>query len=1275
MKGKIKKALSYMLILVMILGFVPDYRKTAFATELSSEDVIEIFNEDEASYEGVTAKEEATEAVIVDAGETTEAATTEAVAASDNEDAEVATTEAVITDDSEVAEVETTETITEEETKEPITEEKTSESITEEVDNEEVTEEVKEDAAFAQSQIVSFTLVSVTADAGVFPEGSVLKVSSVSNEKAEAEGIKDVIDVKRADDKNVAFYMTYDISIYDADGNEIEPDTTKGNVSVSFKDVRFVNKNLDTDVYHIVETGNGLAAEELATVSEDDITITALTDGFSYYTVEFTYNDMQYELNGDESVALSTILETVGLTGTVSAVEVSNDALFTASNESGEWVVTALCAFNTEEWMKVTIDGVEYVIIVTDDNELTDVSASTMQSAQSEFMKYLTGGGGKSFNVQGVYNGSMIQTTYGNGGYRTAVQVESGEKNNLDGFKYGKLYEYDGVQVRLFADVVDGGRAVAITYELHNKNGSPVTVKIGSSADTKVGDNDHANVYFDGNQLVMEDNSSGSSTFGAQFRIYPGEGDFTTKWYGHYSGAYENMYNSSSGSSSYSEDSGLAWSWTVDIPAGETVSKVAKLKVMKSLEIHDSNLTADLENTKVVMKVPYDDKAGLTQTLHYTIDGGADLGGDTKSTTEGALTNEFTKDIDVSAAGLNWPAGSAHTVKIWLTNNQNVNSATLTYNVFWAGNAGDTDNIKTLKFYSNSGNMFADVKAGSGTVYKLPSDTMNGFVFKGWSKNSDGSGTLYPAGTEYTIEADETLYAVFMRKVTVTFYTRSAETANFSESTGEGLKVARPDDPVNTGCEFLGWYTDYSYTSEYNFDSPVNGDISVYARWRYPIEGVYIEDVEVDYDKEAHSVDVYNDSNATITYGLSEGEYTLDEKPEFTDAGEYTVYYKLEKDGDYITGFGSAKVVINKIDITLSTNNKTKVYGDADPEFDYTVDGMVDGDVLEGVTLSRKEGENVGEYEITVADSSKVKNYNVTVDSLGKLTINPKELKDIKITIPVQTYTGKEIKPEVTIKDGEKEVPASEYTVEYADNTKAGKATITIKDVEGGNYIIETTKANFTIINPGDISVIEPETPNANGAGLADTPSDIIAKINFTDEELDAIDDGKNIFVFLEVKDISDSVSESDKKLVEGKLSGIESGVNATVGMYLDINLYKQIEGQDKVKVSETNGKLKISFEIPEKLRKENRKFYIIRIHDGVVTVITPTQNANILTFETDKFSTYALVYTDSKEADVKAPETPKSAKTGDKAPLACVVVLMFGSCLTSLYLVLRKKK
>ena len=114
--------------------------------------------------------------------------------------------------------------------------------------------------------------------------------------------------------------------------------------------------------------------EDVLPIETDGDTAVAETDGFSLYTVEFTYNDLQYVMEGDSSIALSEILDKVNLTGEVSAVEVSDTSLFSADKENGVWVVIAHKAFSTDEWMKVTINEVVYEITVTDDPETASVT-------------------------------------------------------------------------------------------------------------------------------------------------------------------------------------------------------------------------------------------------------------------------------------------------------------------------------------------------------------------------------------------------------------------------------------------------------------------------------------------------------------------------------------------------------------------------------------------------------------------------------------------------------------------------------------------------------------------------------------------------------------------------------------------------------------------------------------------------------------------------------------------------------------------------------------
>ena len=272
--------------------------------------------------------------------------------------------------------------------------------------------------AFEESKSIDGVKITVSAEEGVFPKEAVLSVEKVTVEQEKQ--VEEAVEDKRPDEQNVAVSYTYDIKVLDKDGNEIQP-ADERKVKVSFKLEEVTDSNLETNIYHITETDDGnngdekageLTAEKLIVETDGD-TATAETDGFSLYTVEFTYNALQYVLPGDSEVALSEILEKIGLTGEASEVSVSDSSLFSAAkNNSGEWIVTALKAFSTKEWMKVLISGVEYEITVTDDPDPTTV---TLTSETGEVT--LTDG----------------QTLTGEGGTNTHVTIADGATVTLSG--------------------------------------------------------------------------------------------------------------------------------------------------------------------------------------------------------------------------------------------------------------------------------------------------------------------------------------------------------------------------------------------------------------------------------------------------------------------------------------------------------------------------------------------------------------------------------------------------------------------------------------------------------------------------------------------------------------------------------------------------------------------------------------------------------------------------------------------------------------------------
>ncbi|MCR4585901.1 MAG: hypothetical protein K5686_09290 [Lachnospiraceae bacterium] len=202
--------------------------------------------------------------------------------------------------------------------------------------------------------------VEVEGDFGKEQDELTLYVSRVGAEQEEAA--MEAVETERSASQNVAVSYTFDIKVLDREENECQP-ADESKVKIAFTLDEVSDGNLETNIYHIKD-----GAEKLEVETSED-TATAETDSFSLYTVEFCYNELKYVMNGDSVIPLSEILKSVGLNGEAEAVEVSNSELFSAKKEAdGKWYVTANKPFTSTEWMKVTIEGVEYEIKVTDDN-------------------------------------------------------------------------------------------------------------------------------------------------------------------------------------------------------------------------------------------------------------------------------------------------------------------------------------------------------------------------------------------------------------------------------------------------------------------------------------------------------------------------------------------------------------------------------------------------------------------------------------------------------------------------------------------------------------------------------------------------------------------------------------------------------------------------------------------------------------------------------------------------------------------------------------------
>ncbi|HDQ7069855.1 TPA: two-partner secretion system adhesin CdrA [Pseudomonas aeruginosa] len=129
---------------------------------------------------------------------------------------------------------------------------------------------------------------------------------------------------------------------------------------------------------------------------------------------------------------------------------------------------------------------------------------------------------------------------------------------------------------------------------------------------------------------------------------------------------------------------------------------------------------------------------------------------------------------------------------------------------------------------------------------------------------------------------------------------------------------------------------------------------------------------------------VYGDADPALTYqvsGLKNGDTAgavLNGGSLSRVAGENVGVYGINQgglalnSGNYDLSYQGNNLTITKALLNVIADGKTKVYGDADPSLTYQVSGLKNGDtagaVLNGGSLSRVAGENVGVYGINQGD-------------------------------------------------------------------------------------------------------------------------------------------------------------------------------------------------------------------------------------------------------------------------------------------------------------------
>lgn len=442
------------------------------------------------------------------------------------------------------------------------------------------------------------------------------------------------------------------------------------------------------------------------------------------------------------------------------------------------------------------------------------------------------------------------------------------------------------------------------------------------------------------------------------------------------------------------------------------------------------------------------------------------------------------------------------------------------------------------------------------------------------------------------------------------------------------------------------------------------------------------KDVEKTYGDEAFTIHAQSkDNESAIEYASSDEKVaTVDSEGNVVikGAGKVIITVSQKESKNYKKISKEINLTVKAKKITVTVNDASKTYGDEDSEFTYVNDKLIGNDKLTGIILTREEGEDVGTYKIKVSQKEGSNpNYDITFKD-GTYTINPLSIdKGTVVLGNVLKYTGEKQTQEVeqVLVNG-KALNKEDYEVLDNQATKEGKHVLTIK-AKGNNhtgsfeyaYVIlpkdsdKIGTGSFTVKTTGDVEISRDEVIDL-----------LIENKKITANELSEVAEGKKIEIVLEVKEAQAN------ELIETSTKGYK------VGKYLDITLYKSVNGTNE-SIHELSKVMKVTIKVPEELinkdSKTKREYYIARSHNGKVDILETKydEKTNKLTFETDKFSDYAIIYKDKKElkttvtTSINKSNTKQTtkAKTGDNANIIGLMMLLVSSMFVIVFV--RKKE
>ena len=213
----------------------------------------------------------------------------------------------------------------------------------------------------------------------------------------------------------------------------------------------------------------------------------------------------------------------------------------------------------------------------------------------------------------------------------------------------------------------------------------------------------------------------------------------------------------------------------------------------------------------------------------------------------------------------------------------------------------------------------------------------------------------------------------------------------------------------------------------------------------------------------------------------------------------------------------------------------------------------------------------------------------------------------------------------------------------------------------GINYVIKEYSQNVEVtpVDPKE-EVKDTTIGLTENEETKDTLKESLDKEIASDPKLQDAVKNNNVIVEVDVTSIKEK--ELDKKVID---KFAKASLNLIIANYFDISIVVNDDNNNKLGlIPELTKDIELVIVLPKKYinidKNVNRKYYVIREHDGKVEILKDvkvSEDGKSIVFKSNKFSTYALAYED----EVIQEELPTNPNTSDINLTLLIGTLLIG--------------